>query len=117
MTAMAGAAVIVPACRPQAARAQQAALPVVGYLHSGSPDPYQRFVAAFRKGLSETGYVEGQNVAIDYRWAEGHFEHLPTLADALVRKPVAVLVAQGGITTALAATGATKTIPHHRGAA
>ena len=62
---------------PLAARAQQSAMPVIGYLHSTSPEPYSPMVAAFRQGLTETGYVDGQNVTIDYRWAEGQFNRLP----------------------------------------
>jgi putative ABC transport system substrate-binding protein len=96
---------------PLAARAQPAAMPVVGYLHSGSPKAFERVVAAFRKGLNDTGYVDGQNVTIEYRWAEGHFDRLPALAADLVRREVAVLVAQGGATTVVAAKAATTTIP------
>ena len=81
---------------PVAARAQQPAMPVIGFLHSASPGPFGAFVTAFRDGLGETGYAEGRNVVIEYRWAEGRTERLPTLAAELVRHPVAVLVAAGG---------------------
>src|ERR1700730_5291456 len=87
---------------PSALRAQQRAMPVIGYLGTTSPGPPE---AAFRQGLSETGYVEGQNVAIEYRWAEGHYDRLPGLAADLVGRKV------GGITPALAAKSATSTIP------
>ena len=72
----------------RALRAQQKALPVIGYLHYGSPGPFAPFIAAFHQGLSETGYVEGQNVAIEYRWAEGDYDRFPALASDLVSRKV-----------------------------
>ncbi len=97
---------------PLAAHAQQPATPVIGYLHPNSPgQAYDAVVAAFRQGLGETGYVEGRNVAIEYRWAEGHNDRLPDLAADLVRRSVTVIVTPGSLTAARAARAATTTIP------
>ena len=96
---------------PLAARAQQKAMPVIGFLGSGSPGPTASFVAAFRQGLSEAGYVDGQNLAIEYRWAEFHNDRLSALAADLVGRKVDVIVTEGGDPSSLAAKNATSTIP------
>jgi len=96
---------------PPAARAQKPAMPVIGFLSLASPAQWTRYVAGFRQGLNQAGYVEGKNVAIEFRWAEGHHERLPALAVELVSGNVAVLVATGGASSARAAKAATSTIP------
>jgi putative tryptophan/tyrosine transport system substrate-binding protein len=96
---------------PVAARAQQRTRPVVGYLHSGSPEPRAAMIAAFRQGLKEAGYVEGQNVDIEYRWAEDQLSRLPILAAELVAKNVAVVATGGGDPPAQAAQRASAAIP------
>ena len=95
--------------RPLSAQAQQAAMPVVGYLGGGSPN--KPYIAAFHQGLKDGGYVEGQTVAIEYRWAEGHYERLPALATDLAGRGVAVIFAEGGSAAGRAAKQATATIP------
>src|SRR5262245_51997012 len=96
---------------PRALRAQQKAMPVIGFLASASPGPNAANLAALRQGLREAGYVEGQNVAMEFRWAEGHFDRLPALAADLVSRGVDVIITSGGNVSALAAKNATSSIP------
>jgi putative tryptophan/tyrosine transport system substrate-binding protein len=92
-------------------RAQQKAMPVIGFLSGTSPGTLAASLAAFRQGLSETGYVEGQNLEIEYRWAEGRYDRLPALAADLVSRKVDLIVASGALPSALAAKNATSSIP------
>ena len=106
ITLLGGAA----AAWPLAARAQQPAMPVIGFLHQGAPETNKDFIAAFRQGLRQSGYLEGQNVTLEFRWAEARYDRLPALAGDLVRRPVDVMVATY-LPAALAAKSATDAIP------
>jgi putative tryptophan/tyrosine transport system substrate-binding protein len=102
---------------PLVARAQQARLPVIGFINGGAANAAARYLAAFRKGLSETGFAESQNVMVEYHWLEGRYDLIPTVVDDLVRRQVAVIATPGSIVAALAAKAATSTIPIVFGAA
>jgi putative tryptophan/tyrosine transport system substrate-binding protein len=107
ISALGGAAVV----RPLAAHAQQPVMPVIGFLSSAAFNAYGEGVPAFRRGLNDTGFIEDQNVAIEYRSAEGQYDRLPALASDLVGRKVSVLATAGGIPPALAAKAATTTLP------
>jgi putative ABC transport system substrate-binding protein len=96
---------------PLAARAQQPAMPVVAFIHGGTAKALAPSAAAFRKGLSEVGYTESQNVTVEYHWLEGHYEHLPALFADLIRRRVAVIATPAGTELAQAAKAAAQTIP------
>jgi putative tryptophan/tyrosine transport system substrate-binding protein len=107
LTAIAGSAIM----SPLAFAAEQPAMPVIGFLNSRSPGDTTHLLTGFRNGLAESGYVEGQNVSVEYRWALGQYERLPELALELARRPVAVIVASGGDPVGVAAKTATSNIP------
>src|SRR5260370_18386950 len=97
---------------PLAARAQQPAMPAIGFLHSQSPETYAEMMRGFRQGLKDSGYIEGENLAIEYRWANNEMDRLPALATDLVRRRGAVIATGGGTVPALAAKAASTTIPN-----
>ena len=101
----------VAATWPLPVDAQQPAMPVIGFLNPASLQPWENYLTGFRTGLKEVGYVDGQNVTVEFRWAEGHYDRLPAMAADLVRRKVAVLVATGGAPSVVAAKAATSTIP------
>src|SRR5919197_6125593 len=111
ITLIGGAAAAPSLLWPLAARAQQTVLPVIGLLHPGSPEASAKYVASLRKGLAEAGYVEGRNVAIEYRWGHGDSGRLPELASDLISRRVALIVTPGGVAAALVAKAATTAIP------
>jgi putative ABC transport system substrate-binding protein len=106
-----GGAAAAPVLWPDAARAQQSPMPTIGFLHSGSAETNTKRLAGFRKGLAAAGFVEGRNVAIEFRWTDGHNDRLPGMAAELIRKPVTLIATLSTTVAALAAHAATKTIP------
>jgi putative ABC transport system substrate-binding protein len=111
LTLLGGAAATAPLLGPSASRAQQPTMPTIGFLHSASLEPNAKRLAGFRKGLRDAGFIEGQNVAIEFRWAEGQNARLPELATELVRKPVTIIATLSSTPATLAAKAATSTIP------
>jgi putative ABC transport system substrate-binding protein len=106
-----GGTAVAPILPPLVARAQQPALPLVGFINNGTADAFARYVDAFRKGMRETGYVEGQNVTVEYHWLEGQYDRAPALIADLVQRRVAVIATPGSTPPSLAAKAATATIP------
>jgi putative tryptophan/tyrosine transport system substrate-binding protein len=117
LTRLGGAAAASSLLRPRAVRAQQPALPVVAFIHAGSPTDSTSRAAAFRNGLSETGYVEGQNVTVEYHWLEGHYDRVSAVVADVIRRQVAVIATPASSLATLAAKNATATIPIVFGAA